>query len=93
MKENCVLGTADYKILVESGDYVYAKYTDNKIYKFALSQTRQTPAKVVDEVATGMTDDLTIEVVGNTVYYYTENKVSDEVGKEVSEYTLKWKKM
>lgn len=93
MKENCVLGTSDYNILVENGDYVYAKYTDNLVYKFSLSQTRQTPVKVTEKVASGMADDLTIEIVGNTIYYYTEVKVSDEVGKEVSNYTLNWKKI
>lgn len=90
MESRCLIGSTSYTLLFENGGYVYAKYTDNKIYKISLTETRQTPKAVTTDTVEQISDALSYKIVGNSLCYYVKEVVKSDEGKESTWYNLKW---
>lgn len=90
MEKRCLIGSTNYSLLAVTNGTLYTKYTDNKIYKVSLSETRQTPKAVTSDTIEELADNLKCKVVGDKICYFVKEVVTSDDGKETTWYNLKW---
>lgn len=96
LKYQKILASTDYDFLFENNGYAYFKYTksgsksdEQVISKISLTDTSAKLEKVTEEQAVKAGSFMNWEVIGNTLYYYTEEVQTTEDGKSLTYSILK----